>query len=161
MAKQKRKVTEVTEKKNKKLKKASANEKEPAPEAAPAPAGAQPQVGTRSLAALTSVPRLEGEAGGVRRAGADEGASDTQMCSVPSESIVGQIRTAVHFRLDSMPVFGHQTCRVCAGYHALKLSMAQRRLRDGEGRGRACEPCSEERGRGVHNGHVWSVAGKP
>ncbi|XP_039735195.1 protein cholesin [Pteropus medius] len=45
MAKQKRKVTEVTEKKNKKLKKAPANEKEPAPEAAPAPAGAPPQGG--------------------------------------------------------------------------------------------------------------------
>lgn len=66
MAKRKRKVTEVTGKKNKKLKKVSAEERVPAPEATRAAAGARPEVGAPSRRPHLG-PCPEAQAGGVCR----------------------------------------------------------------------------------------------
>lgn len=114
MAKQKRKVTEGTGKKNKKLKKVSAEETGLAPEAAPAAAGARPEVGVRGLA-LTSVPRLEGQAvasAGVAQTTAQVTRGRT-LC--PLKAAVGQIRIAVRFGLDSMTVFATRPAQSVSG----------------------------------------------
>lgn len=90
MAKQKRKVTEVTGEKNKKLKKASAEETLRAPEATQGTKEARPKVGACGRVGLTAFPQLEGDLGGrnagIGRGDTEDGTSYTWICSVPSEN---------------------------------------------------------------------------
>lgn len=118
MTKQKRKVTKMTDKKNKKWKKASAQEILLAPEAEPGSKEAHPQVGA-TVAFLSPGfliwGGLGGRVAGVRVGGAEAGTG--YKCLL--QATVGQVRISVSLRLEHhdclSTAIGSTDC--CVGCH--------------------------------------------
>lgn len=124
MAKQKRKVTEMTEKKNKKLKKVSVKEILLAPEDMPGPKQAHPEVGARGVVSASArFPAGRGGSWGLYCSGRSRGWNVTcghTQCLL--EATVRQIRGSAHFSFEHHDRLSSATepPERCSGCHAAK-----------------------------------------